>query len=170
MTAKIPRSGMRSTGFKELSSEANARKEKHRTRQVKRLSRIGATLERGRAALTVQDAMAEHHDVDLYDFDLPAHRIAARPAPERTAVAADAPASRPRCATPAPSHHRFSDLVRLLRPGDLLVANDTRVMACRLVGNVDATGGAVELLVLDPGPGPVRALARPAKQAARRER
>ena len=41
---------------------------------------------------------------------------------------------------------RFTDLPRLLRAGDLLVLNDTRVMPARLLGRKD-TGGAVEVLV-----------------------
>lgn len=46
-------------------------------------------------------------------------------------------------------HRRFEDLAEFLHPGDLLVTNDTRVVAARLLGNKD-TGGKVELLVLDP--------------------
>jgi len=57
----------------------------------------------------------------------------------------------------------FDDLPNLLQPGDLLVGNNTRVMACRLRA-IRKTGGGVELLVLEPGPGPVTALARPAKK------
>ncbi len=41
---------------------------------------------------------------------------------------------------------QFTDLTELLRPGDLLVFNNTRVMAARLFGR-KATGGKVELLV-----------------------
>jgi hypothetical protein len=44
----------------------------------------------------------------------------------------------------------FSEIVGLLRPGDLLVANDSRVMAARLRGQ-RATGGAVELVCLELG-------------------
>ena len=55
------------------------------------------------------------------------------------------------------------DLAHLLQPGDLLVGNNTRVMACRLHARRQ-TGGAVELLVLEPGPGTVSAMARPAKK------
>ena len=44
-------------------------------------------------------------------------------------------------------HHRFSDLPALLQPGDLLVANDSRVIPARLRAR-KATGGAVELLLL----------------------
>lgn len=41
---------------------------------------------------------------------------------------------------------RFAELPQLLRPGDLLVFNDTRVMRARLFGS-KATGGRVEILV-----------------------
>lgn len=44
---------------------------------------------------------------------------------------------------------RFADLDRLLRPGDLLVFNDTRVFPARLVG-VKESGGRCELLLLEP--------------------
>ena len=41
---------------------------------------------------------------------------------------------------------RFSDLLRLVRPGDVLVLNDTRVIKARLSGS-KASGGKVEVLV-----------------------
>lgn len=44
------------------------------------------------------------------------------------------------------AHRRFGDLVELLRAGDLLVFNDTRVIPARLYGTKDS-GGRVELLV-----------------------
>lgn len=40
------------------------------------------------------------------------------------------------------------DLPRLLQPGDLLVVNDTRVIAARLLGRRDPSGGAVECLLI----------------------
>ena len=50
----------------------------------------------------------------------------------------------------------FRDLVRYIRPGDVLVANDTRVIPARIYGH-KPTGGRVELLLLQfmqaPGPG-----------------
>ncbi len=46
------------------------------------------------------------------------------------------------------SHRRFLDLVDLLRPGDLLVVNDTRVVPARLLGH-KSTGGRVEVLIID---------------------
>ncbi len=45
------------------------------------------------------------------------------------------------------SDHVFSDLPALLRPGDLLVVNRTRVRAARLVGRKPGTGGVVEVLL-----------------------
>ncbi len=45
-------------------------------------------------------------------------------------------------------HHIFRDLERFLRPGDLLVANDSRVLPARLFGRKIPTGGRVELLLL----------------------
>lgn len=51
-------------------------------------------------------------------------------------------------------HRRFADIVDYLRPGDLLVANDSRVIPARLHGR-KASGGRAELLLLrrmaDPG-------------------
>jgi S-adenosylmethionine:tRNA ribosyltransferase-isomerase len=75
-----------------------------------------------------------------FDFHLPDALIAAHPAPERSA-------SRLLDGTGAlPQDRRFADLPGLLRPGDLLVFNDTRVIKARLLGR-KASGGAVEVLV-----------------------
>ncbi len=97
--------------------------------------------------------------LEAWDFDLPDALIAREPATPRSA-------SRllvlPRAGGPA-RHHDFVDLPDLLEPGDVLVANDTRVMAARLFGH-RATGGRVELLILALGDGMVDALARPAKK------
>ena len=82
-----------------------------------------------------------------FDFDLPAELIAQHPAPERSA-------SRLLDARGAPLVDRvFAELPGLLRAGDLLVFNDTRVIKARLFG-AKPSGGAVELLVervLDDG-------------------
>ena len=50
----------------------------------------------------------------------------------------------------------FDDLPAYLRPGDLLVGNDSRVIPARLHG-VKATGGQVELFLLRPAAGCARA-------------
>jgi len=47
-------------------------------------------------------------------------------------------------------HHRVSHLATLLQRGDLLVVNDTRVMAARLFGKRPDTGGEVEALLVRP--------------------
>lgn len=61
--------------------------------------------------------------------------------------------------------HTFLDLPALLRPGDLIVVNETRVRAARLVGRRRETGGRVELLVLDQNAdGSWEALAKPARR------
>jgi S-adenosylmethionine:tRNA ribosyltransferase-isomerase len=67
---------------------------------------------------------------------------------------------------------RFSDLPRILTRGDLLVLNETRVIAARLVGERRPSGGRVELLLLHPASTPRyradarrwMALARPARR------
>ena len=56
------------------------------------------------------------------------------------------------------------DLPALLRPGDLVVVNDTRVRAARLIGRRDPTGGRVEILLLGRRGGRWQALVRPARR------
>ncbi len=75
-----------------------------------------------------------------FDFDLPPELVAQHPALERTA-------SRLLDGTgAAPVDRIFKDLPTLLRAGDLLVFNDTRVVKARLFGE-KPTGGKLELLV-----------------------
>lgn len=75
-----------------------------------------------------------------FDFALPPELIAQHPAPTRSG-------SRLLDGTQAlPLDRAFTDLPSLLRAGDLMVFNDTRVMNARLFG-VKPTGGKVELLV-----------------------
>jgi S-adenosylmethionine:tRNA ribosyltransferase-isomerase len=47
------------------------------------------------------------------------------------------------------AHRRFRDLLDYLRPGDILVANDSRVIPGRLLGR-KTSGGRVEVLLLKP--------------------
>ncbi len=46
------------------------------------------------------------------------------------------------------THARFHELPRCLRPGDLLIFNDTRVIPARLLARKAGTGGRAELLML----------------------
>ncbi len=78
-----------------------------------------------------------------FDYDLPPELIAQFPLPERTAsrlLVVDGDKLEDR---------RFSDITQFLRPGDLLVFNDTRVLHARLHGVKDS-GGRVEVLIERP--------------------
>ncbi|MBN8432210.1 tRNA preQ1(34) S-adenosylmethionine ribosyltransferase-isomerase QueA [Microbulbifer salipaludis] len=78
---------------------------------------------------------------DFY-FDLPESLIAKAPTEERRG-------SRLLCLdgeTGALAHRRFSDLLDLVEPGDLLVFNDTRVIPARLFAH-KASGGRLEILI-----------------------
>lgn len=46
-------------------------------------------------------------------------------------------------------HRRFTDILDYLRPGDLLVMNDSRVFPARLRGRDPVTGGKFEILLCD---------------------
>ena len=59
----------------------------------------------------------------------------------------------------------FFDLPTLLRPGDCLVLNDSRVLPARLLGHREPTGGAVEvLLLIDRGDKVWECLVRPGRK------
>jgi S-adenosylmethionine:tRNA ribosyltransferase-isomerase len=85
-------------------------------------------------------------DVAEFDYELPQSLIAQEPLPERDA-------SRlmvlPREEGP-PQHWMVRDLPALLRAGDVLVVNDAKVIPARLRGRKEATGGHVELLLVEP--------------------
>ncbi len=66
--------------------------------------------------------------------------------------------------TGAIGHFLFHDLPKLLRPGDCLVLNDSRVLPARLIGRRE-TGGAVEVVLLrDRGDGVWECLTRPGRK------
>ena len=95
-----------------------------------------------------------------FDFELPGELIAQTPAAERDGsrlLTLDRRGG-------AVGHAAIADLPRLLRAGDLLVFNDTRVRPSRLFGRI-ASGGAVELLLVRAGDdGTWECLGRPAKR------
>ena len=95
-----------------------------------------------------------------FAYDLPAGLIAQEPPPART----DA-----RLLHLAPdgqvAHRGFTDLPRILRPGDLLVRNVTRVIPARVSARKEDGGGRVEVFLLPEESAPpdrFRALTRPA--------
>jgi S-adenosylmethionine:tRNA ribosyltransferase-isomerase len=76
---------------------------------------------------------------DLFDFELPAERIALRPAAPRDA--ARLLVVRPGAA-PVLDDRSVRDLPQLLRPGDALVVNDSKVIPARLSGRRIGRGEA----------------------------
>ena len=83
-------------------------------------------------------------DVREFDFYLPADLIAQEPSADRAA----ARLLHLRRDTGSISHSTVSALPDLLRAGDLVVVNDTRVFSARLLGHRVPSGGAVECLLV----------------------
>lgn len=87
--------------------------------------------------------IARMFDIEAYNYELPQRLIAQVPALRRDhsrLLVVDRLRN-------SFSGKNFSDLPTLLRPGDLLVVNDTRVVPARLFGRKES-GGQVEILVL----------------------
>jgi len=101
-----------------------------------------------------------------FDYELPDHRIAQSPIEPRDAARLLVD----RGTAPA-EHRRVADLADILRPGDLLVLNETKVIPARLALQ-RATGGAAEVLLLEPLDGARtlwESLVRPARRLKRSE-
>lgn len=79
-----------------------------------------------------------------FDYDLPEELIAQEPAPVRDACRMLVMNRE----TGALEDRIFHDIGEYLRPGDLLVANETRVMPARLLGAKRGTGGTAEVFLL----------------------
>jgi S-adenosylmethionine:tRNA ribosyltransferase-isomerase len=96
--------------------------------------------------------------LDDFDFDLPRRLIADHPCEPRDAARL--------LLVPASGglqDRQISDLPTLLRPGDLLVFNDTKVIPARLVGRRGAASIEVTLY-RDLGSGAWRAFAKGARR------
>ena len=97
-----------------------------------------------------------------FDFDLPEALIATRPAVPRTSARL----------LVAQGHtiadHKVSDLIDILRPGDRLIVNNTRVIPARLFGHRQRGEAVakVEITLLEPTPAGWRALAKPLRKVA----
>jgi S-adenosylmethionine:tRNA ribosyltransferase-isomerase len=85
-----------------------------------------------------------------FDYDLPEALIAQKPLRVRDQCRL--------CtvdrSSGAVGHRRFSDIGDFLRPGDLLVLNNSRVVRARIPCRKEGSGGAVEVFLLEP-PGAV---------------
>ncbi|MCL2741463.1 MAG: tRNA preQ1(34) S-adenosylmethionine ribosyltransferase-isomerase QueA [Oscillospiraceae bacterium] len=97
-----------------------------------------------------------------YDYDLPEGLIAQTPSEVRDASRLLALGR----AGGRTSHRRFADVKGYLRRGDCLVINDTKVIPARLYGVREATGGRVELMLIEGmGDGVWAAMAKPGRSA-----
>lgn len=82
--------------------------------------------------------------VSDFDYDLPEALIAQTPVEPRDSsrlLVVDRQ-------TGELQHRHFSDILNFIQPGDLLVANDTKVIPARLLGRRTDTGGRVEVFLL----------------------
>jgi len=89
------------------------------------------------------DTSGQGYAIELLDYELPQEMIAQEPLSERCASRMLHLAR----ATGEIAHRRFTDLAAILRKGDVLVINDSRVIPGRIRGR-KLTGGAVEIVVL----------------------
>ena len=86
-------------------------------------------------------------DVSRYDYELPKELVAQSP----LVVRSDARLMLVDRQRNSLTHNYVRDLPEILRPGDCLVLNDTRVVPARLVGRRTQTGGRWEGLFLEAG-------------------
>jgi S-adenosylmethionine:tRNA ribosyltransferase-isomerase len=103
---------------------------------------------------------SREHDVDAYEYPLPPELVAQEPLARRDAsrlLVLDR-------ASDAIAHRAFSDLPELLRPGDLLVTNRSRVFPARLLGRRAGGRAAEVLLVRRTGPDLWEAMVRPGRR------
>src|SRR5689334_19514731 len=116
--------------------------------------------------IEVQIMMADDltYNISDFDYELPQELIAQTPIEPRDAsrllvVHRDSGNF---------EHQHFRDIEDYLRPGDLLIANQSRVLPARLLGHRAETGGAVEVLLLaerpDLGPDYWETLVRPGRR------
>ena len=102
-----------------------------------------------------------------FDYELPPERIAQTPIEPRDAARLMVDRG-----SEPPEHRHVRDLPAILRPGDLLVVNETKVIPARLPLR-RSTGGRVEVLMLEPLDGERKvweALVRPARKLKPGER
>lgn len=95
-----------------------------------------------------------------FDYELPPELIAQTPLERRDAsrlMTLDK-------ATGEIGHRHFYELPSLLRPGDCLVLNDSRVLPARLIGRRESGGAAEVLLLTDKGDKTWECLVRPGRK------
>ena len=80
---------------------------------------------------------------ESYDYQLPPEQIAQYPATPRDSSRLLVFDSK----TQTTTHTYFSNILNFLRPGDVLVLNNTRVLPARLMGSKVETGAKIEVLL-----------------------
>lgn len=88
--------------------------------------------------------MADDTKLCSYDFELPAENIAQQPSSRRDHSRLMFIDEQKKT-----SHHKFCDLAGLLREGDLIIRNNTKVIPARLLGKRSG-GGKTEALLMHP--------------------
>lgn len=83
-------------------------------------------------------------DIELFDFDLPNELIAQTPLKERDEAKLMVIDRNKKSI----EHKLFHDILPYLKPGDVLIRNNTKVIPARLLGEKKETHGKVEVLLL----------------------
>ncbi|MEM1251509.1 MAG: tRNA preQ1(34) S-adenosylmethionine ribosyltransferase-isomerase QueA [Cyanobacteria bacterium P01_H01_bin.21] len=108
---------------------------------------------------TEQQQANSDYSLVAYQYDLPSHLIAQEPVTPRDHSRLMVVSSETNH-----QHAHFKDLPKFLRPGDLLVINNTRVIPARMYG-YKPSGAKVEVLLLEPrGPQQWLALVKPGRR------
>jgi S-adenosylmethionine:tRNA ribosyltransferase-isomerase len=81
--------------------------------------------------------------IEEFDYYLPLSQVAQYPSPQR----GESSLMILHRQTGVTDHQAFKDITKYLRPGDLLVMNNTRVLPARLIGKKE-TGGRIEMLLI----------------------
>lgn len=84
--------------------------------------------------------------LEEFNYDLPKELIAQEPAEPRDSCRLMMLDRK----TGEYTHHTFRDILDEIRPGDVFVFNNTKVIPARLYGHRKETGGKVEILLLTP--------------------
>ncbi len=84
------------------------------------------------------------YDINNYDYDLPEELIAQTPAEKRDHSRLMVVNKE----TGEIEHHTFYEILDFLKPGDVLVRNNSKVIPARLLGVKEETGAHVEVLLL----------------------
>lgn len=99
-------------------------------------------------------------DINLFDFYLPEEQIAQKPSPERD----HSKLLVINKSEKTYKNHIFYEILDYLKPGDVLVRNNTKVIPARLIGVKEITGANCETLLLKQLEGDVwECLCKPAK-------